>query len=66
MFNPKPGKIIVKKYNTSDCTVTDLDNYITKLERAKGFKVNMVIVDYINIMSLEKGLDFQNMLIFKR
>jgi len=65
LFNSKPGKIFVKKYNTSDCTITDLDNYITKLEAAKGIKVNMVIVDYINIMGIEKGLDFANMLFLK-
>lgn len=65
LFNSKPGKIIVKKYNTSDCTITDLDNYISKLEQAKGIKINMVLVDYINIMAIEKGLDFANMLFLK-
>ena len=65
VFNSKPGKLFVKKFNTSDCTVTDLDNYITKLEQTKKIKINMVIVDYINIMSLEKGLDFQSMLYLK-
>jgi len=65
LFNSKPGKIIVKKYNTSDCTITDLDNYVTKLEQSKGIKVNMVIVDYINIMAIEKELDFANMLFLK-
>ncbi len=65
LFNSKPGKIFVKKYNTSDCTVTDLDNYIHKLETSKGIKVNMILVDYINIMSIEKGLDFANMLFLK-
>lgn len=65
MFNNKPGKIFVKKYNTSDCTITDLDNYITKLENSKKLKINMVIVDYINIMAIEKGLDFANMLFLK-
>lgn len=65
VFNNKPGKIFVKKFNTSDCTITDLDNYITKLQDAKNIKINMVIVDYINIMAIEKGLDFSNMLFLK-
>lgn len=65
LFNSKPGKIFVKKYNTSDCTVTDLDNYVHKLETSKGIKINMILVDYINIMSIEKGLDFANMLFLK-
>lgn len=65
LFNSKPGKIIVKKYDTSTCTITDLDNFITKLETNKGIKINMVVVDYINIMGIEKGLDFSNMLFLK-
>lgn len=65
LFNSKPGKIQVKKFNTSDCTVTDIDNYITKLEEAKGIKINMIVVDYISLMSLEKGNDFANMLFLK-
>lgn len=65
LFNSKPGKIFVKKYNTSDCTITDIDNYIHKLEQSKGVKINMVIIDYISLMGLEKGLDFSNMLFLK-
>lgn len=65
MFNSTPGKIFVKKYNTVDCTVTDIDNYITKIEKTKGIKINLVFVDYLNLMALEKGLDFSNMLFLK-
>lgn len=65
MFNTTPGKIFVKKFNTGDCTITDLDNYLHKLEEVKQLKINMVLVDYINIMGLEKGLDFANMLFLK-
>ena len=65
LFDAQPGKIFVKKYNTSDCTVTDIDNYIKKFEEVKRIKVGMVIVDYINIMSIEKGYDITNMLYLK-
>jgi len=65
MFQSKPGKIIVKKYDTGNMTVTDLDNFISKYEERKGIKINMVIVDYINIMGIEKGLDFSSMLFLK-
>jgi hypothetical protein len=65
LFDAQPGKIFVKKYNTSDCTVTDIDNYIKKFEEVKRIKVGMVIVDYINIMSIEKGFDITNMLYLK-
>jgi len=65
LFDSQPGKIFVKKYNTSDCTVTDIDNYIKKFEEVKRIKVGMVIVDYINIMSIEKGFDISSMLYLK-
>lgn len=65
LFESKPGKIFVKKYNTSDCTVTDIDNYIKKFEEVKRLKVGVVIVDYINIMSIEKGYDVSSMLYLK-
>jgi hypothetical protein len=65
LFDSQPGKIFVKKYNTSDCTVTDIDNYIKKFEEVKRIKVGMVIIDYINIMSIEKGFDITNMLYLK-
>lgn len=65
LFDAQPGKIFVKKYNTSDCTVTDIDNYIKKFEEVKRLKVGMVIIDYINIMSIEKGFEITNMLYLK-
>jgi replicative DNA helicase len=65
LFNSKPGKIFVKKYNTSDCTVSDIDNYVKKFEETKRIKVNAIFVDYIGIMSIEKGYDFSSMLYLK-
>jgi replicative DNA helicase len=65
LFDAQPGKIFVKKYNTSDCTVTDIDNYIKKFEEVKRIKVGMIVVDYINIMSIEKGFEITNMLYLK-
>jgi archaellum biogenesis ATPase FlaH len=65
MFSEKPGKIFVKKYNTGSCTITEIDNYITKLEEVKKIKVNMVLIDYISLMGIEKGLDFSSMLFLK-
>jgi len=65
LFDSQPGKIFVKKYNTSDCTITDLDNYIKRFEETKRIKVGMLVVDYINIMSIEKGFEFSNMLYLK-
>jgi Straboviridae DNA replication helicase len=61
----KPGKIFVKKYPTSDCTVTDLENYIKKFEEVKKLKIDVMLIDYINLMSIEKGYNLDTMLYLK-
>lgn len=67
MFNTdNPGKLFVKKYNTSDCSVLDIDNYINKLQETKNLKVDMILVDYINIMSVDlSSNDIRNNLYMK-
>ena len=56
LFNTEnPGKIYVKKFNTGSCTVSDIDNYLTKLQETKGIKVDVVVLDYINLMSADKA-----------
>lgn len=55
LFNTdSPGKIFVKKFNTGDCTISDIDNYLTKLEEIKNVDLDLVVVDYINLMSVSK------------
>lgn len=55
LFNTEPpGKIFIKKFNTGDCNITDIDNYLTKLEEIKNIDLDVVIVDYINLMSVNK------------
>lgn len=55
LFNTEaPGKIFVKKFNTGDCTVIDIDNYLTKLEEHKNIDIDIIIVDYINLMSVDR------------
>lgn len=61
----KVGKLIVKKYPTSDCTVSDLENFIKKFHDTKKVKLDVVIVDYINLMSIEKGYQLDTMLYLK-
>jgi DnaB-like helicase C terminal domain len=65
VFEKEVGKIIVKKYPTSALTISELDNFIHKFEEVKKIKIHAICVDYINIMGLEKGLDFSNMLFLK-
>ena len=61
----KPGKIFVKKYPTSDCTITDLENFIKKFEEVRGIKIDAIVIDYISIMSIEKGSGLDTMLFLK-
>lgn len=67
LFNTEPpGKIFVKKFNTGDCTIVDIDNYLTKLEEAKGINLDLVAIDYINLMSVSKlNKDIANNLYLK-
>ena len=61
----KPGRLFIKKYPTSDCTVTDLENFIKKFEETKRIKIDVMIIDYINLMSIEKGYALDTMLYLK-
>jgi len=55
LFNTgKPGKIIVEKFNTGSCTISDIDNFITKTQEARNIKFDMCVIDYINLMSVDK------------
>ncbi len=67
LFNTEaPGKIYVKKFNTGDCSIVDIDNYITKLEETKGIDLDLVVIDYINLMSVSKlNKDISNNLYLK-
>lgn len=63
--NVKAGSLRVKKYPTSDCTITDLENYIKRYEETTKLKMDVMVIDYINLMSIEKGLQMDNMLFLK-
>jgi len=55
LFNDgKMGKIWVRKFNTGSCTIDDLDNLINKIEEFRGIKLDMIVLDYINLMSVNK------------
>lgn len=45
------GQLFIKEYPTSCCTASDIENYIKKIQEVHKFKVNVVVVDYINIMA---------------
>ena len=63
MFNNPMGKIYIKEYPAGTATVHDVDHHIKKLQEAKGIKIDMVVVDYLTIMSPDNKANsslFQN------
>ena len=46
-----PGKLFVKEMPTSQGTVLDIEAYLKDLEEAQDHKVNVLVVDYINILA---------------
>lgn len=67
LFNTEnPGKMFVKKFNTGDCSVVDIDNYLTKLKDNKNINLDLIVIDYINLMSVSKiNKDISNNLYLK-
>jgi archaellum biogenesis ATPase FlaH len=44
------GKLFIKEFPTGQGTVLDVERYIKEIENTQKFKVDVVIIDYINIM----------------
>jgi archaellum biogenesis ATPase FlaH len=49
------SKLIIKMYPTEGATVRDLDNFLTYIEMVKGFKADLLIIDYLNIAKQAKA-----------
>jgi len=45
------GNLNIKEYPTSQATVKDIEIYLRELDALNGYKTDVLIVDYINIMS---------------
>lgn len=54
------GKLWIKEYPTGQCTVLDLESYIKSIQEELKFKVDVVVVDYINIMSNYRNPNSEN------
>ena len=55
VFDRKVGKIITKFWAAGTATISDFDNYISKLKEKKGIKIELIIVDYITLVAPQKG-----------
>lgn len=54
------GKLFIKEYPTGQCTVTDVESYIRELQENYKFKIDVVIIDYINIMCNYRNPNSEN------
>jgi len=55
-----PGKLFVKEFPTSQATTLDIEAYIKELEEVQDHKVNVLIVDYINILANYRNPNTEN------
>lgn len=61
LFDKKVGKIITKFWAAGTATISDFENYIQKLKEKKDIKIDLIIVDYITLVSVPKGLGADNL-----
>ena len=54
------GKLWIKEYPTGQCTVLDLESYLKKIQDEMKFKVDVIVIDYINIMCNYKNPNSEN------
>ena len=55
-----PGKLFVKEMPTSQGTVLDIEAYLKDLEESQDHKVNVLVVDYINILANYRNPNTEN------
>lgn len=61
LFDKKIGKIIAKFWAAGTATVNDFDNYINSLKEKRDIKIDLIIVDYITLISPIKGAGADNL-----
>jgi replicative DNA helicase len=48
------GRLIVKKYRTNDCSVNTIRSHLTRLWVEKGFKPDVIVIDYGDLLQPRK------------
>lgn len=64
VFETKPGKLFIKEYPSGSAKISDIENYLKQVKEEAGYDIDFLIIDYIQIMGTEKGVD-RNMLYLK-
>lgn len=65
VFDQKIGKIWIKEFPSGSATVNDIENVVKLIHEQTGKNIDLLIVDYIQIMKAEKALQIDNMLYLK-
>lgn len=55
-----PGRLFVKEFPTSQSNVLDIEAYLKNLEESQDHKVDVLVVDYINILSNYRNPNTEN------
>lgn len=50
------GKLFIKEYPTSTLTVSEIETLVMQTEKTYGFKIHVLIVDYLNILCDQKSV----------
>lgn len=64
VFESKPGKLFIKEYPSGSATLSDFEKYLKQVKEEAGLDIDLLVIDYIQIMGTEKGVD-RNMLYLK-
>lgn len=54
------GRLFVKEVPTSATSVPDLEAYLIQLEKLKGVKLKVIVIDYINILANYRNPNTEN------
>ena len=54
------GRLFVKEFPTSQAGVTDIKRYLKELEEVKKINIDVVLIDYINILKNERNPNSEN------
>lgn len=58
-FTP-PGNLFVKQFPTSQATVLDIEAYLLQIEEERKIKMDVVVIDYINILANHRNQNTEN------
>jgi hypothetical protein len=61
LFEKKVGKLITKFWAAGTATIDNFDQYIQRLKEKKGIKIDLLIVDYITLIVVQKEANGDNL-----